>query len=449
MDMFSIWGGTPLQGTVAISGAKNAALPLMAACIAVDGPVRLRRVPDLADITTLSHLLFSLGLRVERDAAGTLTLETVDASACVAPDDLVRSMRAGICVLGPLLARRGRARIALPGGCNIGDRPVDLHLKGLMALGACIRIENGDVIAEAARLKGAAIDLAGPRGTTVTGTCNVMTAAALARGTTTLSSAALEPEVVELGRFLNSLGGRIRGLGTSQLQIEGVESLRPGEYSVIPDRIEAATLMMAAATTGGHVRLAGTRADHLDAVIRLLRTTGVEVDVFAQTDGRSQIEVERRGPLKPVSCTARPYPGIPTDVQAPLTSLLTQAHGESVVTDAVFPSRFMHLAELARLGANVRQEGDHAIVRGGSRLRGADMTALDLRAGAGLIIGALAAEGRSTVCRIDHLDRGYERFEHKLQMLGADVHRVLDAGDQISAHAAESLRELPPAAWAA
>lgn len=424
--MFVVRGGAALRGTVPVSGSKNAALPLMAAAIAADEPIRLRGVPQLADVATLSEVLRSVGVAVDREPGGALRLHSTDATNCVAPYDVVRKMRASVCVLGPLLGRRGRACVSLPGGCNIGHRPIDLHLRGLAALGARIRIEKGYVVATAKRLRGSVVDLAGPCGTTVTGTCNVMMAAVFAEGTTTITSAAREPEVVDLGGLLNACGARIRGLGSSVVQIEGVESLRGGDYPVIPDRIEAATLMMAAAATKGEVTLTGVRSDHVGAVIELLRSIGIGLDVFAQTDGRSVVHVHRTGTLKPVRCTAIPYPGLPTDVQAQLTSLMTLAPGTSVVTDSVFPGRFMHVPELCRMGADVRHEHDSAIVQGGRPLQGASVMASDLRASAALAIAGLAAEGETSIRRIYHLDRGYERLEEKLGQLGADVKRVRD-----------------------
>ncbi len=421
MDMFHVRGGKPLCGEVAVSGAKNAALPIMAATLAVGGPCRLRGVPDLVDVRTLSTLLGELGTTVTREEGGDLILTTADDLSCVAAYEQVRRMRASICVLGPLLGRRGRACVSLPGGCNIGHRPIDLHLKGLAALGAEIRVERGYVIAEAARLRGANIYLGGAFGSTVTGTCNVMSAAVLAEGTTTIEAAACEPEVVDLGRFLNAAGARISGLGTPFVRIEGVERLAGTAHTVIPDRIEAATLMVAAAITRGEVTLQNVCVEHMTAVLEKLREIGVTIRAEGTT-----VYVRCNGPLKPVDCIALPYPGIPTDVQAQLTALLSTTEGISIVTDKVFPDRFMHVSELLRVGARIRREGNNAIVNGSDSLNGASVMASDLRASAALVLAALAAEGDSLVRRIYHLDRGYERLEEKLTRLGADVRRVKD-----------------------
>src|SRR5579863_5302337 len=346
MDMFVVAGGRPLEGTVAVGGAKNSALPLMAAALAAEGETILRGVPRLVDVDTLSLLLETLGAQVARTGEGDLSLRVVDESPFLADYELVRRMRAGFCVLGPLLAKRGRASVSLPGGCNIGDRPIDLHLKGLRALGADIRIERGYVVARARRLRGAHLYLGGPFGSTVTGTCNVMAAAALADGMTTIEAAACEPEIVDLGNLLNAMGARITGLGTPFLRIEGVERLHGVAHTVIPDRIEAATLIMAAAITGGKITLTNVSPEHLTAVIEKLREIGVRI-----VPGDRCLQVECNGPLRPVDCIALPYPGIPTDVQAQLTALLTTAAGMSVVTDKIFPDRFMHAPELVRMGA--------------------------------------------------------------------------------------------------
>jgi UDP-N-acetylglucosamine 1-carboxyvinyltransferase len=421
MEQLIVQGGRTLSGRIAVSGSKNASLPILAASILAEGPVVLHNVPNLADVEIITRLLASLGVSAIERADGSLRLETVDPAQCVAGYDLVSRMRASICVLGPLLAKRGYARVALPGGCRIGDRPVDLHLRGLRALGAAIRVERGDIIAETARLVGTKIDLAGPCGSTVTGTCNVMSAAVLARGVTIIESAACEPEVVDLGRFLSGMGARISGLGTSRLVIEGVEDLLGTEHTVIPDRIEAATLAIAAAITRSRIELDQFPFGDLCEVIAGLRSIGVDIEQ------RGTIAlIEGRNPLRAADLVARPYPGIPTDTQAQFTALLTLVPGVSTVTDAVFPNRFMHVPELRRLGANVRREGATAVIRGTQRLRGTDVVVSDLRAGAALVLAALAAEGSSKIHRIDHLDRGYERLDEKLNRLGADIQRVED-----------------------
>jgi UDP-N-acetylglucosamine 1-carboxyvinyltransferase len=421
MDMLIIRGGRPLRGRVAVSGSKNAALPIMSAALAVDGPCRLHNVPDLADVRTLMSLLGTLGVDCKRATHEAIELTPSRESTCVADYDLVRRMRAGVCVLGPLLARHKRACVSLPGGCNIGHRPIDLHLKGLRALGAQIRIERGYVVAEADRLVGANIYLGGPFGSTVTGTCNVMSAAALAEGMTTIEAAACEPEVVDLGQFLIAAGARITGLGTPTIRIEGVPRLHGCEHTIIPDRIEAATLMMAGAITRGDIEVSGADASHLTSVIEVLREIGIEIRLGATT-----LHVDGRRDLRSAECVALPFPAIPTDVQAQLSALLTTADGISLVTDKVFPDRFMHLSELARMGARIRREGASAIISGPMQLSGASVMASDLRASAALVLAALAADGPSVVRRIYHLDRGYEQLEVKLRSLGADVERVED-----------------------
>lgn len=432
MDMLVIRGGTPLSGRVTVSGSKNSALPIMAATLAVEGPTTLHRVPDLEDVRTLTSLLRGLGSRVERNADGSLRLEVRDEQRSLAAYELVRRMRASVCVLGPLLGRRRRACVSLPGGCNIGHRPIDLHLKGLAALGADIRIERGYVIARARRLRGARIYLGGPYGSTVTGTCNVMCAAVFADGVTTIEAAACEPEVVDLGRFLVAAGARVEGLGTPNIRIEGVGSLHGCTHEVIPDRIEAATLMIAAAITAGRVEIQGAETGHLTAVIETLRCIGVKIH---DSDGR--LLVDGRSELRPADCIALPYPAVPTDVQAQFSALLTQASGISVVSDKVFPDRFMHLPELARMGAAVRREGASAIIAGPTPLSGASVMASDLRASAALVVAALAARGPSVVRRIYHLDRGYEQFDAKLQALGAGVRRMRDEPANVPAELTE------------
>ena len=427
MDMFVIRGGRPLQGRVRVSGAKNAALPIMAAALAADGPTLLHNVPDLMDVNTLGQLLRTLGVGVERDGDDSLLLESKENGPCVAEYELVRRMRAGFCVLGPLLARRGRACVSMPGGCNIGDRPIDLHLKGLRALGAEIHVERGYVIAEAQRLRGANIFLGGPFGSTVTGTCNVMSAATLAEGTTTIEAAACEPEVVDLGNYLNAMGAKISGLGTPFLKIEGVERLQGAEYTILPDRSEAATLMMAVAVTRGNVVIENVILSHMTAVVEKLREIGVNVEPDnIGIRNQQSVRVTAAPALRPADCIALPYPGIPTDTQAQLMALLSVAQGISVVTDKVFPDRFLHAPELVRMGANIRREGASAIIAGVNKLNGASVMASDLRASAALVLAALSAEGASVIRRIYHLDRGYDRLEEKLNNLGADVRRVKD-----------------------
>ena len=419
MTIFRIRGGIPLEGEVRLSGSKNAALPMMAAAILADGPLCLQGVPHLTDVRTLTLVLRRLGMDVQRTEGGDLTLASVDPALVRAPYRLVERMRASFCVLGPLLAKRGRAEVPLPGGCKIGVRPVDLHLKGLSALGAKCRLEHGYIIAEAERLAGAAIDLLGPRGTTVTGTANVMMAAALAEGTTTITHAAREPEVVDLGRLLIAMGAKIAGLGTEEIRIEGVTRLRGTSYRIIPDRIEAATLLLAAAITRGSVKINGVVPEHLAAVIKLLRNAGAEI---AAGPDWVALDMPRR-PL-PGELIAEPYPGVPTDIQAQWTALVALADGTSRLRDTVFENRFLHAAELNRLGAKISVNGDTAIVEGVNHLSAAAVTASDLRASAALVLAGLAAEGETAIHAVRHLDRGYERLDRKLMQLGARIERL-------------------------
>lgn len=422
MDMLKITGGRTLKGRIRIDGAKNSALPMMAASLAVTGTSSLKAVPELVDVRTMTSLLQELSVSVDRNAEGDLELSSDQTTAFNADWELMRRMRAGICVLGPLLARFGKAVVSLPGGCNIGHRPVDLHLKGLAALGADVRIERGFIVAESSQLVGTEIDLSGPSGSTVTGTCNVMVAAALAKGLTTIHSAACEPEVVDLGNYLNACGACIAGLGTSTLEISGVESLHGCTYQIIPDRIEAATFAIAAAATRSQITLSGCQAAHMTAVLETLRSMGVhiQIDPVAGTD---EISVDGRGPLNVVDITATPYPGLPTDTQAQLMALQTTVSGFSRIRDTVFPDRFLHASELMRMGASIVHDGTDMIVHGGKRLSGAHVMASDLRASAALVVAALAAEGESVIHRIYHLDRGYCRLEDKLSSLNACVIR--------------------------
>lgn len=421
MECLRISGPVRLSGSVRVSGAKNAALPIMAASILASETVVLERVPDVVDVNTLALLLGHLGVEVKRGLDGLLRIATVDQGPTTADYDLVRRMRASFCVLGPLLARRGRAVVSLPGGCNIGTRPVDLHLAGLAALGAELRIEHGYVIAQARQLRGAEIDLCGAAGPTVTGTANVMSAAALAEGRTILTGAAREPEIVDLGSFLNSLGARISGLGTNTLEIEGVPRLAGGHYRVIADRIEAGTLLVAAAITLGHVRVEGADASHLGAVLAALTDAGCQITVEGGT-----IELQATARPRPLCLTALPYPGIPTDLQSQFVALAALAGGTSTIRDGVFPERFMQVAELNRLGARIQRLADTAIVHGAPRLTGATVMASDLRASAALVLAGLAAEGETIVRRLYHLDRGYERLDVKLSHLGARIERGPD-----------------------
>ena len=419
--MFVVRGGKPLRGRISVSGAKNAALPIMAAALVANGTSVLHGVPDLVDVTTLSSVLRSLGMNVERRPDGAIALSTCDEQRCLADYELVRRMRASVCVLGPLLGRRGRACVSLPGGCNIGHRPIDLHLKGLRAL--------------------ADIYLGGSFGSTVTGTCNVMCAAVFAKGITTISAAACEPEVVDLGNYLNAMGAKIEGLGTPLLRIEGVDDLNAVEHTVIPDRIEAATMLIAAAMTGGRLQVDNLVPAHLAGVIDALRMMGVMIEIHDHT-----AIVTAPDKLRALDITALPYPGIPTDVQAQFTALLSIADGISVVTDKVFPDRFMHIPELMRMGANVRREGACSIIAGINTLSGACVMASDLRASAALLLAALAADGESVIRRVYHLDRGYERLEMKFNKVGADIVRVVDQPETMPASLQLSEEEQQPLA---
>ena len=421
MDRFVIRGGVPLEGTVETPRAKNAALPIMAAALLTEGRTVIRKCPRLADVKAMSGILRVLGARVKRKGDD-LIIRAGGPIRNKAPYDLVRKMRASFCVLGPLVARLGAARVSHPGGCVIGARPVDLHLKGLRALGAQIDIGEGYVIAQASQLRGATVYLGGPSGSTVLGTANVMMAATLARGTTVIENAACEPEVVNLIDCLTRMGARIKSAGTKRLEIRGVKRLKGVTVGLIPDRIEAGTFMIAAAATRGDITLKGVCLDHMHAVVDKLREIGITIT----PKGKSACRVTATGPLKPVDVSTLPYPGFPTDLQAQLMALLTVAEGVSVITEKIYPDRFMHVSELARMGAELRKEGPHAIISGPSKLSGAPVMVSDLRASAALVIAGLMARGETVVSRIYHLDRGYERMERKLRKLGAQIRRTSD-----------------------
>lgn len=406
-----------MRGTVEISGSKNAALPIMAATLLTSEPCVIHRVPDLSDTRFMVQILQSLGASATLEK-GTLRVQARRIKG-YADYELVRKMRGSICIAGPLLGRLKRARISLPGGCIIGARPINLHLKGFAALGAAIRIEGGYVEATARKINGASVFLGGRAGPTVLGTANVMMAAALGEGITVIESAACEPEVMDLAVFLNSMGARIEGAGSPTITIHGVRQLHGAEHEVIPDRIETATFAIAAAATSGDITLRGARAEHLRAVLDKLQEANVAVD-----RNGSELRVRRRGRLKPVDVTTLPYSGFPTDVQAQMMALLALAPGISIITERIFESRFMHVSELARLGAEIEIEGPSAIVKGGKKLSGAPVMASDLRASAALVIAGLAASGVTQVNRIYHLDRGYEQMDRKLRNLGARIQRV-------------------------
>lgn len=415
MQRIVIRGGNALQGRVEVSGAKNAALPLMAATLLTEGPCDITNVPDLVDIRTFNSLLQQLGVHSHTLGSGKMRLQARSLSHWEAPYELVKTMRASVLVLGPLVARCGQARVSLPGGCAIGARPIDQHLEGLRALGAEIELDHGYVCARARRLRGADIRL---RLSTVTGTENLMLAAVLAAGWSRIHPAAREPEVVCLAEVLNRMGGRIHGAGTDTIEIEGVPSLQPFQYAVIPDRIEAGTFAVAAAITGGHVEIANCRPEHLEMMVQQLRDAGVQVEV-----GDKALSVQRHGPLWPVLCDTAPYPGFPTDMQAQMMALMALAQGTSTIQETVFENRFMHVAELRRMGARIDVDGSMARVHGQPALSGAEVMATDLRASAGLILAGLAARGETVVSRMYHLDRGYERIETKLAALGAKIWR--------------------------
>jgi UDP-N-acetylglucosamine 1-carboxyvinyltransferase len=415
MDKLRITGGRPLEGEVRISGAKNAALPIMCAALLSAKPLHVGNVPRLMDTATMAKLLGQLGVEVER-SGDDVTLTAKAISEPTAAYELVKTMRASVLVLGPLLARCGQAKVSLPGGCAIGARPVDQHIKGLQAMGAEIEIEHGYIHASVKRLRGARIvmDLV-----TVTGTENLMMAAALAEGTTVLENAAREPEVVDLANCLKAMGARIEGAGTDVVRVEGVSSLGGATYSVMPDRIETGTYLAAAAAAGGRVRLIGAVHETLEATLDKLREAGAMIQTKA-----SEIRIEAAGRPKSVSIRTAPYPGFPTDMQAQFMALATIAGGTALITETIFENRFMHALELQRLGADISIRGDTALVKGVERLQGATVMATDLRASAGLVVAALVAEGATQIERIYHLDRGYEGLEKKLSALGARVERL-------------------------
>jgi UDP-N-acetylglucosamine 1-carboxyvinyltransferase len=420
MDSLLIKGAVPLHGEVAISGAKNAVLPIMAAALLTSEPCVIRRVPDLSDVRFMGQILGWLGAQV-RFEGDTVRIQARKVKGA-GDYDLIRKMRGSICVMGPLLGRLKKATVSLPGGCVIGARPINLHLKGFEALGAKVVIQSGYVQATAKRLVGASMFLGGRSGSTVLGTANVMMAATLAQGVTIIESAACEPEVVDLANFLNAMGAKIAGAGSPTITITGVDSLHGAEHEVIPDRIEAATYAIAAAATNGEVKLRGARADHLGAVLDKLADAGVKIERCG-----ADLTVSRNGRLKPVDITTLPYSGFPTDVQAQMMALMTLTPGISIITERIFESRFMHVSELTRLGADIEIEGPSAIIKGGKPLSGAPVMASDLRASAALVIAGLAARGTTQVNRVYHIDRGYENLDGKLRQLGARIQRIEEA----------------------
>ncbi|MCX7883341.1 MAG: UDP-N-acetylglucosamine 1-carboxyvinyltransferase [Brevinematales bacterium] len=418
MDKYVIRGQIPLKGTVSISGAKNSSLPLMAASLLTEEVVILHNVPDLMDIRTMIALLTQLGKKITIDNTHTLRIEEVSSEPYEAPYDIVRKMRASIAVLGPLLGRRGKARVSFPGGCTIGPRPVDLHIRGMKALGAEITIEEGYINASCPKLRGTSLNLLGSFGPSVLGTENVMMAAVLAEGITVIEGAACEPEVADLANFLNAMGAKITGAGTSVITIEGVDKLHGVEYTTIPDRIEAGTFIAAAGITGGEITITNACVSHLAEPIEVFSKAGVEIEILSNST-----LIARGKDIRPVEVETKPYPFFPTDLQAQLMAMVTLAEGISIISEKIFPDRFLHAAELCRMGADIHVDGAVAVIKGVNMLSGASIMASDLRAGAGLVLAGLAAKGKTEVLRIYHIDRGYEHFEEKLRRLGADIER--------------------------
>lgn len=426
MDRIVIKGGCPLRGEVKISGAKNAALAEMAACMLASGESTLKNVPHLQDIETMANVLSYLGVKTVREE-DRLRIDASDWRGDEAPYDMVRKMRASFYVMGPMLARLKRARVSLPGGCAIGPRPIDLHLRGFEALGAKITVEHGYVTAEGESMRGAEFSLEGEFGTSVGATCNVVMAAAMTPGRTVIHGAALEPEVAEVIRMLNLMGARIKGLETSTLEIEGVEELRPITYATIPDRIEAGTFLVGAVMTGGDVLALGAKAEHMEAVLEKLKQAGAEIE--ERPDG---IRAKAAGKIRPTTVRTLPYPGFPTDMQAQFMAMLCLAEGESRIHEGIYPDRFIHAAELMRMGADIHHAAGEARVKGTGKLTGAPIMASDLRASAALVLAALAAEGETVIHRVYHIDRGYERIEEKMSALGASIERVSGKAGQLT-----------------
>ncbi len=418
MEKFIVEGETRLEGSVRNSGAKNCVLLLMAATLLTDEDCVIHNVPDLRDVHTLESILEELGVAVSMEN-GTIRTSVEDTGRCNAPYDLVRRMRASVCVLGPLLARRGKANVSMPGGCVIGVRPINLHIKGLRALNANIDIEEGYVRGEAPDLRGDQIYLGGPRGSTVTGTANVMMAATLADGRTVIDEAACEPEVQALAHFLNEMGADIKNIGSPRLVIDGVDELSGAEFSAIPDRIEAGTFLIGAAMTGGRVTVTNTEPAYLSALLDILKELHMEIE----TDG-NRVTLDAPPSYPSADVSTLPYPGFPTDLQAQFMAMLTTAEGIGVIMEKIYPDRFMHVSELNRMGARVQKEGETAIVKGVDELSGAPVMASDLRASAALVLAGLVAKGQTEVRRIYHIDRGYENIETRLRKLGVQIERV-------------------------
>jgi UDP-N-acetylglucosamine 1-carboxyvinyltransferase len=419
MDKILIHGGRPLSGSIKVSGSKNSSLPILAATLLTGEQCVIHGVPDLSDTHYMLQILAHLGAQVER-ASGTVSVAATKVQSA-APYDVVRKMRASVCVLGPLLGRCKEATVSLPGGCVIGDRPIDLHLTGFEALGAAVRVEGGDVKVFAPRLTGAVTNLRGKFGPTVLGTDNVMMAAVLADGVTVIEGAAQEPEVVDLANFLNKMGAKIEGAGTRRVIIEGVPALHGAEHTVIPDRIEAGTFLVAGAICGQEVTVKRVEPEHIRSVTDVLTRCGFPINIADHS-----ISISPNGEAKALELTTEPYPGFPTDMQAQMCALLSTSDGISVVTENIFPQRYMHVAELKRMGAQMQLEGATAVIQGVDRLLGAQVMASDLRASAALVLAGLKADGVTEVSRVYHIDRGYERLDEKLSELGAHIERVKD-----------------------
>ena len=428
MEKMVIEGGYPLHGRVRINGAKNAALPIMAACLLAKGTSKLKGIPNLTDVKTLCHILNELGVDTIKCPDGSLEITVKEEKNITAPYDLVRTMRASICVLGPLFGKRGMAKVSIPGGCSIGSRPIDIHIKGIESLGAHVDVKDGYIIVTGKRPKGNVVDLGGPYGSTVLGTCNVMMAAVLGEGRTIIENAACEPEVQDLANFLNKAGADISAIGEKNLIIEGVDELNGIEYEIIPDRIEAGTFMIAGAITGGSIVLENGIFSHMAVVVNKLLEMGVDIQASAGMEEfnepkSGEYTVKSDGQIKPANITTLPYPGMPTDMQAQFTALMSIANGTSIITERIFPHRFMHVAELSRMGANIRNDDAIAIIKGVASLSGTTVMASDLRASASLVVAGLVAKGVTEIRRLYHIDRGYEKLEDRLTRLGAKIWR--------------------------
>jgi UDP-N-acetylglucosamine 1-carboxyvinyltransferase len=443
MDAFRIQGGSRLAGRLAVDGSKNAALPLFAAALLADEPLTLRRVPELSDIRNMAKLLAELGCEVS-PLHGSVTIRHTDNARVHARYDIVKTMRASICVLGPLLARRGKAVVAMPGGCAFGARPVDLHVRGLEALGAKVELQSGDIVMTCDRLTGATVFLGGPFGSTVLGTANVMSAATLAKGRTTIESAACEPEIVDLANLLNAMGAKVSGAGSPRIVIDGVDQLGGADHTIIPDRIVAGTYALAAAITNGDVIIEDFPYDALLALVDRLNEVGVHIERLEESEHPMEctVRVTSERTLRPTIVTTQPHPGFPTDLQAQMMALLCLADGNSIITEKIYPERFMHVAELTRMGARLYRHGPTVVVQGSRKLVGAPVMASDLRASASLVLAGLAAEGETVVSRVYHIDRGYTHMEETLNMLGANIERFKDATPSAAALPSSSPLEL-------